>query len=556
MFGRNLKTVRFGARWKSSASNPGHVKSRSSVLGSQYVGYGLLAVTLTGLVYNEDFRARTVDSYLVAERVGVVAVATTKCFSYYLRTLNQNYDTQEEYYKALSKTHKKAAETTLAALRKNGGIYIKLGQHVSAMSYLLPLEWTSTMVPLQSECPESSLEDLKQMVEHDLQVKFDEYFEEFDPKPIGVASLAQVHVATLKGSGQKVAVKLQHPSLEKFVPLDVELTALVFNSMKKVFPQYPLTWLSDELRQSIFVELDFRNEAENAQTTANYFQNYKKQTALRIPQVYAAKRRVLVMEFLSGSRLDNLEYLDKNNISRSEVSCCLSHIFNNMIFQTGFVHCDPHHGNLAIRALPKKKNGHNFEIILYDHGLYRRIPTQMKVDYAKFWLAMIEKKPDQMQKYGKRFSKIEDDSLYPLLAAALTGRDFEHALSGNIAIPRSEKEIEAMKNAISSDGLLLDLMALLSSVPRIVLLILKTNDLTRHLDEALQNPLGMERTFFIMATYCARAVYADETSKLRKRSPFFSLTRLVGSVTAWWNLYSRILLLSFYDIVFYLRNMV
>ncbi|KAG7815893.1 hypothetical protein KL942_004641 [Ogataea angusta] len=552
---KNLKIARTGLRWNSSGVQASRSKARASPLTGHYVGFGLLAVTMTGLVYNDDMRQRTVETFLIAERVGVVAIATARCFAMYLKTLNREYDTKEEYYQALSKTHKQAAETTLQALRKNGGIYIKLGQHVSAMSYLLPPEWTNTMVPLQSECPESSLEEIKEMFEHDMNISLDDYFLDFEPKPIGVASLAQVHIATLRENGQKVAVKLQHPSLERFVPLDVELTAMVFNAMKKVFPEYPLTWLSDELRQSIFVELDFRNEAENAKITADYFKDYKSLTALRIPNVHAAKRRILVMEYVSGTRLDDLEYLDKHNISRSDVSSCLSHIFNNMIFQAGFVHCDPHHGNLAIRALPKKKNGHNFEIILYDHGLYRKIPSQMKVDYARFWLAMIERKPDQMQKYGKKFSKIEDESLFPVLAAALTGRDFEHALSGNIATPRSEKEIEVMKRALTDEGVLLDLMALLASVPRIVLLILKTNDLTRHLDEALQNPLGLERTFFIMATYCARAVYADDTARLREKWSIFSVHRLVGSVTALWNLYSRIFLLTLYDVVFYLREL-
>ncbi|TID29641.1 hypothetical protein CANINC_001760 [Pichia inconspicua] len=379
----------------------------------------------------------------------------------------------------------------------------------TTLTYLLPVEWTETMICLQSECPESTVEDIKQMFENDTGIKFDNYFSHFDSTPIGVASLAQVHKATLRETGQEVAVKLQHPSLAKFVPLDVALTKFVFDMMYKVFPDYPLTWLGDEMQESIFVELDFRYEAKNAKKTQDYFKEYLSSTALKVPEVYTAKRRVLIMEFIGGARLDNLNYIDGHHISRAEVCGCLAHIFNNMIFKSGFVHCDPHHGNIAIRHLDQPKNGHNFEIILYDHGLYRTIPNQMKVDYSKFWLALIDKNQQDMKVYGKKFAKI-DDNQFPLFAAAITGRDFDHALQGDLEVPRSQEEIDKMRNTMMDDEMVLDLMSLLATVPRIVLLILKTNDLVRHLDQSLQSPLGQERTFVIMAKYCAETVYKDD----------------------------------------------
>ena len=82
------------------------------------------------------------------------------------------------------------------------------------------------MVPLQDQCPESSYEDIDSMFQEDLGVSIDEMFSEFANEPIGTASLAQVHVARLKGSGEKVAVKCQHPALKEFIPIDVLLTKL------------------------------------------------------------------------------------------------------------------------------------------------------------------------------------------------------------------------------------------------------------------------------------------------------------------------------------------
>lgn len=518
------------------------------------VGATALTLFAGGLAIDDDFRKTVHDNALLAERVGVVTVAITKCFSMYLYTLNSKYPSEEAYQKALSETHQKAANTTLWALRKNGGVYIKLGQHISAMTYLLPFEWTDTMVCLQSECPESTMEELIEMFEADTGNKFDEYFESFDPVPIGVASLAQVHKAVLKENGQEVAVKMQHPSLAKFVPLDVKLTKMTFDLMYKVFPNYSLTWLGDEMQESIFVELDFQHEARNAKKTADYFKDYLNLTALRIPDVYRALPRILIMEYISGARLDNLTYIDGHDISRAEVCGCLAHIFNNMIFQSGFVHCDPHHGNIAIRHLDKPKNGHNFEIVLYDHGLYREIPNQMKIDYARFWLALLDKNQGDMKKYGTKFAKIDDEQ-FPIFAAAITGRDFDHATSGELVDEqRSDAEIEKMKEALTQDNLLLDLMSLLATVPRIVLLILKTNDLVRHLDECLQNPLGQERTFLIMATYCSRTVLRDDVAKNGRIFGHWSIRSALGWFEAYWRYFRRNLQLFFYDLVFYMKN--
>lgn len=536
------------------------VRFNSTVKGNRMtsktiVGGGVLALFAGGLAVDADFRKSTYDSAMLAERVGVVTVAIIKCFGMYLWTLNAKYDSEEAYNKTLSQTHQQAAETTLWALRKNGGVYIKLGQHISAMTYLLPFEWTNTMVCLQSECPESTIEELREMFENDTGKKFDEYFERFDPVPIGVASLAQVHKAVLRENGQEVAVKMQHPSLAKFVPLDIKLTKMTFDMMYTVFPEYSLTWLGDEMQESIFVELDFQHEANNAKKTADYFKNYQRLTALRIPDVYHALPRILVMEFIGGARLDNLKYIDDHKISRAEVCGCLAHIFNNMIFQSGFVHCDPHHGNIAINHLEKPRNGHNFEIVLYDHGLYRDIPNQMKVDYARFWLALIDKNQIAMKKYGTKFAKIDDDQ-FPIFAAAITGRDFDHATSGEIiAEQRSEEEIVKMKEAMTQDNLILDLMSLLATVPRIVLLILKTNDLVRHLDECLQNPLGQERTFLIMATYCAKTVLKDDLAKNSRISSKWSPSWVLGLLQSWSTYYRRGFQLFFYDLVFYINNL-
>lgn len=194
------------------------------------------------------------------------------------------------------------------------------------------------------------------------------------------------------------------------------------------------------------------------------------------------------MEFISGRRPDDLEFLDRNGIDRDEVSATLAHIFNEMIFgDNAPLHCDPHGGNIAIRPNP---NGgrHNFEVILYDHGLYREIPRDLRRNYAKLWLAVIEADEPRMREYAQKVAGITDEQ-FPLFASAITGRDYKVLTQKkSVATSRTADEKDNMSGALS-DGMLQQLVEMLGQVPRIILLILKTNDLSMSHFPYLPTPL-------------------------------------------------------------------
>src|SRR5436305_4989046 len=174
-------------------------------------------------------------------------------------------------------------------------------------SYLLPLEWTTTFIPLQDKCPVSSYESIEEMFITDTGSPISELFSEFEHEPIGAASLAQVHRAVLKDTGQKVAVKVQHPALAEWVPLDLALTRFTFSTLKRFFPEYDLEWLSNEMEFSLPQELDFVQEAQNALRAKEYF-SHLPELPLVIPDVIWAQKRILVMEAVSGHRPDDLEF--------------------------------------------------------------------------------------------------------------------------------------------------------------------------------------------------------------------------------------------------------
>lgn len=140
-----------------------------------------------------------------------------------------------------------------------------------------------------SQTPLSDIEDLFQK---DFNGSIKDIFSSFDPIPLGVASLAQVHRATLP-TGQEVAVKVQHPYLDEYTPVDIATTVRMVKFAKDMFPDFELDWLAEEMQTSLPQELDFELEAANADRIRK---NFKDSNVVKIPNVFFAKRRVLVME--------------------------------------------------------------------------------------------------------------------------------------------------------------------------------------------------------------------------------------------------------------------
>jgi len=140
-------------------------------------------------------------------------------------TMVKKYPSSEQENQAYSQCHTRSAKRVLKALLANGGgahrldkgrvdsltgilgVFIKMGQHMASL-IVLPQEWTSTMAVLQDRCEPTPYEDVESLFLHDMGAPLSELFDDFDPRPIGVASLAQVHVGRHRESGKRVAVKV------------------------------------------------------------------------------------------------------------------------------------------------------------------------------------------------------------------------------------------------------------------------------------------------------------------------------------------------------------
>ena len=452
-------------------------------------------------------------------------------FTSYRITLGEDHGDRGERSRSLKACHKRCANRVLKAMEANGSIFIKLGQHISSMGYLLPQEWSETFVPLQDRCPVSSFESIENMYLRDTGHRIEDEFDDFSKEPIGAASLAQVHLAVLKETGQTVAVKVQHPSLEEWVPLDLALTRFTFRSLKRAFPDYDLEWLSNEMDFSLPQELDFALEGKNATYARSYF-GQNTPFPLIIPEVISATKRILVMEYVTGSRVDNLAYLKEHNISRDEVSATLARIFNVMIFSKNApLHCDPHGGNIAIRHNPHRRYPYNFDVVLYDHGLYRMPDDKLRKDYAKLWLAVIDGDQARMRKYAYEVAGIGEKE-FPLFASAITGRDYRVLTRKQLTTSIRDATEKENINEVFGEDLLQQLVHLLGNVPRIILLILKTNDLTRSLDEALGSTQPM-RPMLILAKYASWTVWQDEKDMIKRRGGFLRPRNFLRLLRAW-----------------------
>ncbi|PLW17727.1 hypothetical protein PCANC_09092 [Puccinia coronata f. sp. avenae] len=444
-------------------------------------------------------------------------------------------------------THLTAAHRILEVLKKNGGIYVKLGQHLSSIQ-LIPIPWSATMKPLQDQCTPSSFHMINQLFLNDVGQGIQDLFHTFDPVPIGVASLAQVHRAVDRKSGRLVAVKVMHPTLEEYLEVDTSTVVTMLRFVKWVFPEFEFTWLGEEMQENLPKEMDFRIEAANASKCAAQF-SHLKSTTLKLPDVLWAQKRVLVMEFISGGRFDDLEYLAEHNIDRNRASQELTRIFSQMIYLNGYFHADPHAGNILIRpASEASRSPYNFEIVLLDHGLYFDLSDTLRVNYARFWLSLLSSSPGSIEarkKYAKLVGNI-DEKNYDIFESAITGRIGLKGSGSLLSLASSSSSVEELKlirgTLVSQEGIFAEILKILRNVPRRLLMILKVNDLTRSLDLSLRTTHSQIRIWLIVARFCGLAIWIDEVRRLKLelaalRNQFrvqSSLRLLAHFVQSWW----------------------
>ncbi|KAI6223697.1 ABC1 domain-containing protein [Aphelenchoides fujianensis] len=416
----------------------------------------------------------------------------------------------EEYKKRLSGCHQRGAERILELCRKNGGVFIKVGQHIASLQYLIPDEYTSTLSVLHSKAPESKFSEIREVFESSIGKKLEDVFASFDPEPIGAASLAQVHKAKLRASGEEVAVKIQHPKVLKRSNVDVKTMEFFVRVADALFPDFRFMWLVDETKKNLPKELDFLHEAKNAEDAKRLFAHLP---FLAIPRIYyeLSAPKVLTMEFMEGRQINDVDYFRKHEIDTFDICRKLGTVYSEMIFLRGKIHADPHPGNLLVQ-----KMGRSFRLILLDHGLYSTLTDAFRTEYCKFWTAIIQADKDEIQRICDRFGL---GDLYGLFACIVTARSWASVTSGISKSKETEAEAQEIKHYAAS--LVPQITQVLDRMPRAMLLILKTNDLLRSIERRL-GAYGRSDAFLEMSKICTKVVYQD---RIRNAKTFGQWTR-------------------------------
>lgn len=458
-----------------------------------------------------------------------------------------------ERSKEKHEVHLRSARKLQELCFRNGGIYIKLGQHIGQLEYLVPQEYVQIMrESMLNKCPVSSYDQVCKVFKQELGETPDKIFDEFDPVPIASASLAQVHVARTT-DGQKVAVKVQHTHMTDTAATDRAIVELIVNTLHWFFPSFDYRWLVAEMRESLPKELDFLVEAKNSEKCLDNFQKLSPQIANYVyaPKVHwnLSTSKLLTMEFIDAAQINDVRAIQGLGIQPNEVSKLVSQAFAEMMFRHGFVHCDPHAANLLVRPLPSGKRGilgkKKPQLILLDHGLYKELDFSTRFNYASLWKALIFADANSIKENSVKLGAGED--LYALFAGILTMRPWDRVVDPTVDhLVIQDNDNERSELQMYASQYFPEISELLRRLPRVILLMLKTNDCLRAVNNSLLQGSSLE-TFFIIGKVSSEAVV--EAKKLQRKSLLCRLdvwleeilleARLLGMQIALWLLQLR-----------------
>ena len=274
-----------------------------------------------------------------------------------------------------------------------GGVLIKLGQFLSVRVDILPLEVTAELAGLQDEVPPEPIEPIVAQIEEDFGRPLARLFRDLSPRPLGSASLAQVHAARL-ASGESVVVKVLRPGIDVLMESDLAAITAAIRWLKFYRPirtRVDLDRFTEEFSRITRGELDLLAEGKKAERFARKFHE---NASIYIPKVYwdHSSTRTLTLENVGFVKIDDLEALKTNGIDPAQVAHTLYQAYMEQIFVTNFVHADPHSGNFFVKVLPGEgpdageandqssgvKSSGAFQLVFVDFGMMTVIPDELR----------------------------------------------------------------------------------------------------------------------------------------------------------------------------------
>ena len=317
-----------------------------------------------------------------------------------------------------------------------GPAFIKAGQALSTRPDIVPPLLLEELAQLQDQLPGFDSALAMACIEEDLGQPVEAIYAALDREPISAASLGQVHKGVLR-SGEKVAVKVQRPGLREQITLDLYIVRNIAAWLNRNVGliRSDLVALIDELGKRVFEEMDYFNEATNAETFARLHAHNPR---IAVPRIYrdATSRRVLTMEWIDGVKLTNLEAvrelgIDPDELVQVGVNCSLQQLLEH-----GFFHADPHPGNLLALS--------DGRLAYLDFGMMSEVSRESRTGLIQAVVHLVNR---NFGKLSKDFVSLgflaEDVNLEPIVPA------FEQVFGQALEMGVSRMDFKAVTDDLS-----------------------------------------------------------------------------------------------------------
>ncbi len=273
------------------------------------------------------------------------------------------------------------------ALEDLGPTFVKLGQILSLRPDLVPPDIAGELRKLQDEASPFPFSEVRAQIESELGRPLTALFREFEERPLAAASLAQVHRARTR-DGELVAVKVQRPGIREVIEADLDILFELARLVERRLPGgelYDPVGAVEEFARTIRAELDFTREGRHMEI---FKHNFAGDETIYVPKVFweYTTPRVLVMEYIQGIKISDLEQLEAAGLDRKAIARNGAQAILKQVFEHGFFHADPHPGNLLV--LPGNV------IAPLDFGMMGRLDEELRTQVAELLAAFVKKDVD------------------------------------------------------------------------------------------------------------------------------------------------------------------
>ena len=293
-----------------------------------------------------------------------------------------------------------------------GPTFVKVGQILSMRSEILPQAFCDELAKLRADADPMPYQTVLETLSSEYGRPIGEIFEHIDPTPLGSASLAQVHRATLL-TGEDVAVKVQRPGVRETMAQDVSIMRSIARLATRIMPSAQVVDLGgvvEELWDTFESETDFLVEARNLAEFKRFCQPYVYMDCPK-PYMDLCTEHVVVMDYVEGISVSHPEQLIAAGYDLKEIGTKLVDNYATQVLDDGFFHADPHPGNIIIAG---------GQIVLIDLGMTGRLNAKTRSVLKQMIFAVAKQDSPALADGLLRFAGTESDaSDYPALLADL-----------------------------------------------------------------------------------------------------------------------------------------